>query len=261
MFRDALSGLLLALSTYTTVPMPQRPFRPESLRYTLAFFPLSGLLIGLLHLPGLLLLHWLGASPALLACYSPALLAGLSGGIHLDGLADASDAIFSRRSRNEMLTIMKDPHCGPMAVVVLIFTIAGECLLFLSLYSLWTSLPQRLLLALLLTCILVLERVISGYLTLTLPKARRDGMAVSMGTAPSLASRTILLLIGLFFSLLLLLGMGWWGFSLLFLLALCALLFRHYVLRVFNGITGDLAGFLLCMEEVAALALLSLLLQ
>ena len=52
-------------------------------------------------------------------------LAIITGALHLDGLADSADGLFSHRSREQILEIMKDSRIGVMGVLALIF-----CLLF-----------------------------------------------------------------------------------------------------------------------------------
>ena len=61
----------------------------------------------------------------------------LSGGFHMDGFLDATDAIFSRRDRDRKLEIMKDPHCGPFAVL----SCAALLLLELGAWGQWS--PPR----------------------------------------------------------------------------------------------------------------------
>ena len=41
----------------------------------------------------------------------------LTGGLHLDGLMDTCDAIFSRRDRQKRLQILSDTHAGSFAVM------------------------------------------------------------------------------------------------------------------------------------------------
>ena len=47
----------------------------------------------------------------------------LTGGFHLDGLADTCDGIFSARSRERMLEIMKDSRLGTFGGLALVFAI------------------------------------------------------------------------------------------------------------------------------------------
>ncbi len=55
-----------------------------------------------------------------------ALLLGLTGFLHLDGLLDLADALLGARPREERLRILKDPHLGAFA-----FGVGGVYLLLL----------------------------------------------------------------------------------------------------------------------------------
>jgi len=85
-------------------------------------FPLVGFLIG-----GLLIgVDWVGALifPAFIRCTVDILfLAAVTGALHLDGLADSSDGLFSHRPRNRALEIMKDPRVGVMGAIAVVFCV------------------------------------------------------------------------------------------------------------------------------------------
>lgn len=87
-----------------------------------AHFPFVGLLIG-----GLLVaVDWMGALlfPDFLRCTVDVLfLAVITGALHLDGLADSADGLFSHRPRDRALDIMKDPRVGVMGVVAVLFCV------------------------------------------------------------------------------------------------------------------------------------------
>jgi adenosylcobinamide-GDP ribazoletransferase len=59
-------------------------------------------------------------APLLAAVLGVVALAALSGGLHLDGLADTADALGSRRDRETMLRIMKQSDIGPFGVVSIV---------------------------------------------------------------------------------------------------------------------------------------------
>lgn len=114
-------ALLAAFSLLSVLPVA-RALEGEDFRRASAFFPLVGYALGAL----LALLALLPLPPGLQAALQVALLLGLTGFLHLDGLLDAADALLGYRSREERLRILKDPHLGPFA-----FGVGGLYLLLL----------------------------------------------------------------------------------------------------------------------------------
>ncbi|MCT4706755.1 adenosylcobinamide-GDP ribazoletransferase [Enterobacteriaceae bacterium H11S18] len=91
-------------------------------------FPFVGLLLGsLAGLVFIVLQPWSGLPLAALG-YVLA-LALLTGGFHLDGLADTFDGIFSARTREKMLEIMRDSRLGTHGGLALIFVLFAKVLL------------------------------------------------------------------------------------------------------------------------------------
>ncbi len=86
-----MQAFLIALQFLTRLPVPAGgEYSPERVGRSLAWYPLVGLLIGLL----LWLADWLlpGQAPLLTAAVLLTLWVGLTGALHLDGLADSADA-------------------------------------------------------------------------------------------------------------------------------------------------------------------------
>lgn len=89
------------------------------------FFPVVGVLIGSL---GYLLASLLGlflpiaVVTACMLCF----LAFISGCLHLDGLADSADGLFSSRPKEKALEIMKDSRVGAMGVVAIVFIMLAK---------------------------------------------------------------------------------------------------------------------------------------
>jgi adenosylcobinamide-GDP ribazoletransferase len=83
--------------------------------------PLIGLLIGGIA-AGVVALAQLARPDAdlLAAVLGVLAVAGVSGALHLDGLADFADALGSRRDRETMLRIMKQSDIGPFGVVAIV---------------------------------------------------------------------------------------------------------------------------------------------
>ncbi|MEC0248215.1 adenosylcobinamide-GDP ribazoletransferase [Paenibacillus chitinolyticus] len=113
-----LFGLITAVQFLTRLPLPVRiEWTPAVLRRSLAFYPVVGMILGLLLTgSGWVLEKTLPPLPAaaLLLC----LWIGLTGALHLDGLMDTADGLLSHRSRERMLEIMKDSRVGAMGVIV-----------------------------------------------------------------------------------------------------------------------------------------------
>jgi adenosylcobinamide-GDP ribazoletransferase len=91
-------------------------FQPEGMGQ---YFPLVGVVVGLVLAlaDGLFLTIW---SEPVAAWLDVVLLILLTGALHLDGLGDAADGLFSHRSRTEILEIMKDTRVGVMGLVAVI---------------------------------------------------------------------------------------------------------------------------------------------
>ena len=118
-----MSDFLAALQFLTIFPWPRRIERaPDEIGRGAAFFPLIGLILGAL----LVFADWLVRpylSPALTAVALAAMLAVLSRGLHLDGLADTFDGLGAGGSRERMLAVMDDPRAGVFGVVAVVFVV------------------------------------------------------------------------------------------------------------------------------------------
>jgi adenosylcobinamide-GDP ribazoletransferase len=115
-----LRNLRIAFGLMTTLPvrLPDDWSTGDSGRAA-AWYPFVGLVIGALT--------WLAWRAAI--WIFPPLVAGvlalvvwivLSGGLHLDGLADCCDGLLASTSVERRLEIMKDPHVGAFGVIGLI---------------------------------------------------------------------------------------------------------------------------------------------
>ena len=115
-----LTHLFLAISFLTRLPVPELgKLEANDFARAALYYPLVGLLIGgLLCLPVLLLPH---AAPLLLAAILTVLWAALTGGLHLDGLADSADAWLGGFGDAEKTQrILKDPLVGAAAVIAVV---------------------------------------------------------------------------------------------------------------------------------------------
>jgi len=115
--------LLQAFSFLTLIPvnLNAAPARGDSGKAAL-WFPLVGIFIGGLSAIALMAFR-LVFSPYLAAVLAVFLWIALSGGLHLDGLADCCDGMLHASSPSRRLEIMKDPRLGTFGGIGLILAI------------------------------------------------------------------------------------------------------------------------------------------
>ena len=239
-----LQTIAVAFAMFSALPVPQFEWNEKNMRYAMCAFPLIGLVCGgLWCLCGVLPLPDMARAAAF--CLVPV---AVTGGIHLDGYADTSDALSSYGDREKKLEILKDSHCGAFAVIRL-------CSYFLAYFALCTAVQFTPRIGLCWTLALVLERALSGLAIASFPLARNTGLAHTFASAADRKAvcSVLLVLAGLLCAALVLLGGG--------TLVLAALLvfWRYRVVsdRQFGGITGDLAGWFLQKAELWMLAALA----
>jgi adenosylcobinamide-GDP ribazoletransferase len=116
-----MQNLISALQFITILPLGKaRAFDAPKM---VPYFPLVGLLLGaLVALFDILIARFW--APPVVAILDVVLLAVLTGAFHLDGLGDTADGLFSPRSRDQALEIMKDSRIGVMGLVAIVFALA-----------------------------------------------------------------------------------------------------------------------------------------
>ena len=118
-----MRSLRIAFGLMTTLPvsLPDDWLAGDSGRASL-WYPVVGLVIG-----AITWLAWKGATlvfpPLVTAIVTLVVWVVLSGGLHLDGLADCCDGLFVSAPRERRLEIMKDPHIGAFGVIGLILVL------------------------------------------------------------------------------------------------------------------------------------------
>ena len=238
---------LEAVRFLTIIPIPSRKAPTAEAVVGSAYFPLVGALIG-----GLLVL----ASRLLTRLWSAQLVSVilvvtwvvLTGGMHLDGLADASDAMLSRRTRAQKLAIMKDSAVGTFGAL------AVFCALLLK-ASFLSELPPALQLRAL-ALAPALGRWAMVQAALFYPPAREEGMGWFFSEHVRSRDFVIatLLMVGLAFLLFRFRGLAVFGG-----LWLMAALINHSFSKALGGLTGDTYGALCEISEVLALGMIALL--
>lgn len=238
--------LAIALQFLTRIPirLPSMPTADQQ-RASLYWYPLVGLLLGGLWLGSAWLLS--GLDSRIGAFLLLALTIGLTGGLHLDGLADSSDAWLGGYGCPERsLRIMKDPYCGPAGALSLILSCLGKWL------SLQLLLEQPLMYPLLL--VPLLSRSLIPWLFWWTPYLRSSGLGQHFRDALQLSA----LIPGTLLCLLLVLCAGWPGLLLLGTALVSFYGLRRLMLTRLGGTTGDTAGALIELTELGLLLILAM---
>ena len=261
---NVLRMICMAFSTYSRIPMPQVKWEKKNADYVICFYPLVGLVVGLAEVACLYVArskHFPAVVTTLLLIAIPILI---SGGIHLDGLIDTADARHSYLPKEEKLRILKDPHVGAFGVIrlllYLMLVFAGLLLVVTRMegsrsQTLWDA---EMIYAMLLP---VWCRVLVAITSVWFPKAKKEGMLQSVTGGKQITQTVILSEFALLCIVVAILGlpMAVEGRRCVLLVVthlLFLLWYRRMADKEFGGVTGDLAGWLLCMLEGIAVAVL-----
>jgi len=125
-----LRDLSLAIRFLTIIPIISFPpsddtnqneeALAEHLANSMAFFPLVGMLMGVLLVLLRRLFYYLPVSSLVGDTLVLIFWIWLSGGLHLDGFADSVDGFLGGHNKEEILKIMKDSSTGAKGVVALV---------------------------------------------------------------------------------------------------------------------------------------------
>jgi adenosylcobinamide-GDP ribazoletransferase len=247
LFADYKKAYFLAQSLLTRIPIPQLNTINESdAGRSALFYPLVGLLIGLiLYLP---LLFFSQTSLLLSAALIVTLWAAITGGLHLDGLADSADGWLGggvdKSAKQKTLEIIKDPLVGSAGVIVL------ECILLLKFAVLSAIFQQIFHGALSNAGIIIIAPIIGRAMILLMmlssenanPNSMANQVVDNLPKTPAIWLTAISLLVAAYFSL-----------SGVILSLVVFWLLRRLMYQRLGGFTGDTLGATVEICEVAYL--------
>lgn len=228
-FRTALSLLTVFRLSARSSPITARAF---------SFYPLVGFLLGVL----------LTAASYVLRRFLPDLVAGalvvaiwaaITGALHLDGFADACDALFATATADRRLEILRDVHLGAFGGAGLILLLVTKVAAAGSVQN-----PALFLLA------PILGRWAMVYAA-AYPLARREGMAAMFRSG--LTRREILISTAL--AAFAAAAFGWVGLASFAGAFVAATLIARLALTRLGGLTGDIYGMICETVEATALVI------
>ena len=242
--KSVWNSFLIAVSMYSRIPVPQAEWNERNMRYALCFFPLIGAVIGAVCYGVFYLLNYLGLPVFLSGAALTGIPLLITGGIHMDGFCDTTDAISSHQPREKKLEILKDSHTGAFAVIwcavyfVFYFGCAASCTL--QAYLIFSS-------------AFTFARGLSAFSVANFPSAK-EGLVSAFKEAGARAAVTAVSLLwvagAVVFSVLFFPVLG----AIVCVCGLAAYLCCVAVMfRVFGGISGDLAGWMVQIVELVML--------
>lgn len=234
-----MDSLLIALQFLTRIPVKKSLTTDDAaLGRSVLYYPLVGFLIGVLLSFIALVMSASSDMVATAVVLSAWVL--LTGGLHLDGLADCADAwVGGLGSQQRSLEIMKDPAAGPIAVLVLLLT------LLLKFAAVLVLIQQNNLTILMLAPLLGRTAIL--ILMLSTPYVSSQGLAEKIVQNLPFNDARLVIVISLAFAGLF---MGWAN-----VLLACGVLFwiRYAALSRLGGATGDVYGAAVELVETVGL--------
>lgn len=245
----------------TRLPAPYlKRVDDEVAQKSLLFYPVVGAVIGALLIAFILICWWYNpqASPLLVAALTTAIWILLSGGLHLDGLADSADAwVGGLGDKERTLEIMKDPRVGPIGVLavmlVLLVQFAGvqvllDKVLLEQATSDWFYLTALILIP-------ALARASALGLLASTPYVRAKGLATALVSG---ATQTRLLVTGVILAVTAVVVFQHKAILVLLLYLAVNVFARQMMIKRIGGCTGDTMGATIAVQEALLLAALTL---
>lgn len=241
-----IKAFFMCMGMFSAIPCPYRPWDEDARELMTACLPLVGAvigalwylsaLVGRLFLPQTLCAALIAAMPFL-----------LTGFMHLDGFMDSADALLSWRPLELRQKILKDVHCGSFSVVAVV-------LLMIGMFAAANDAMNRDLRVLML--IPVASRCMSAFcVTMLKPIGHSEYSALKRSAGTPIVSAIILMLTA---------AVGWVWLGCAAAICIAAVLAGYaaamaWAASTMKGVSGDLAGYSLCVGELCGLAMLAIL--
>ena len=231
---------------FCAIPLPARTWNDEYKNLTLPCLPLVGGIVGVV---------WLGAAEILIISGIHTVPASAvfalvpffaTGFLHLDGYMDTSDAVLSRRPPEEKKRILKDPHTGAFAVIMLA---APFVLQFASAYAVIAGAKYLALLI----AITIISRCCAAMSIFCLNIMQESGYANMFRQDMKTSQKVFVIVVAAFTAAMFLLYAGIFGLIVMLAAIIGYIAAMAYAYKDFKSVSGDLAGFAMVVSELCGL--------
>ncbi|WP_077390719.1 adenosylcobinamide-GDP ribazoletransferase [Mobilibacterium timonense] len=243
----SIKSFLMAVSTYSALPVPQFEWTKENWQYAICWFPCVGILSGGLTAAWIFAAVYFGISRLLFACIAVTIPIVVTGGIHMDGFMDTVDAISSHQPMERKLEMLKDPHSGAFASIY-------ACVYLIVSLGLFAQLGP-VSVAYMICPGYVFSRSLSAFCAVTIKNARGSGMLNSFTEGIHKKKALAIIVSIMVISGAAMVAIGGRAAALPIVIGIIVTLwYKHFTIRTFGGCTGDTEGFFLQICELAMLA-------
>ena len=247
--KKAFRALMMCMSMFCAIPCPYHGWDEEARPLMTLFLPAVGAWIGVLWALSAMLVSWIGLPALIGAAILTAFPFLVTGGMHMDGFLDVTDAVKSWREQEERRRILKDPNVGSFAVIAGILLVMLQFALFASAKEdadvftlILIPVISRTAAAL---CVTVLRPLSVSEYAGTYRKGVKRSHVVILSAVYVLAAAA-----GFVF-------LKWYGFASLAVTAGYLWYLRRGV-KSLGGMSGDISGYALTFGELCGIAVYAL---
>ena len=239
-----------ALTFLTRLPFPGKiKYNDKLPSRSMGLYPLIGLIIGSIiftfdYLVGGFL------PPRLTNVFVLTLFVYITGGLHLDGLIDTADGIFSCREKEKIIEIMHDSLIGAFGAIAMFLTLLLKYSLLMELQGTYRGVA--------LIVAPIISRWMVVYAAKQYPKATESKLGRSFNYElgiKQVVEATVFLILGMVI-VFWLFNIPFYSILLAFMLSLLVTMaFSHYIINKLDGLTGDIYG---AINEIVELVVMFL---
>ena len=237
-----MNSFLIALQFITTLPIKAKlKYNEKNIASSMLYYPLVGTIIGFILVVSNILLSMFISDPVVNILLLIIWIA-LSGGIHLDGLADSFDGIFGGKDKKRILEIMQDSSIGVYGVLSLVLITILKYVLLIEL-----PIQDKNMILVIVPTLSRLSMVIAVYY---FPYARKEGF----GKSYKLYLKRKDMILAFFWSVIISITLLFWkGLVLIVIGLFFTFVISKYISNIIDGLTGDNYGAINEIIEVLSL--------
>ena len=243
----------MALSMFTVIPTPYIEWDDDGARNMMKFYPIIGLIVGIIWSIIYYLINILNISIILKSVVIMIVPFCVTGMLHLDGFMDVCDAILSRRDKEEKLRILKDSTIGAFSVISLLI------LFFLQFGGIYSVLEKNIPFYIIIL-IPIVSRSVVAYFLLSRATIKESTLGSYFKKGTNIHDKIIMIVSLLIMYIISFVLLNNYGILLVSLITLGIIWAVEKCKKEFGGISGDVAGFALVVGEVIGILTLGVIL-